>query len=236
MRRSLKRLALAVVLAFAPACSSPTTPTATPTPTPSPTLVSVVLGAVLTALNRVGATTQVIAKGTFSNGGSQDITTTCVNWQTDNHGVATISQDGVLTAQGSGTTTVTVMCQGIFATGLATLTPPAANLVVIGTLHAQGCDQVSVDAQFQCASFTGLMQNTGSGCAANIRGTTTTSLTSTGAQIGSASWSYGPTVKPGDQFSYSGGPILVGVVGTWSYWTSMSWDSVFCSSSLAGRR
>jgi hypothetical protein len=68
-----------------------------------------------------GQTTPIIATGTFTNGTTQVVTTTCTNWQSDNVAVLTVDTTGMMTARGSGASTVTTTCQGVFARGLATL-------------------------------------------------------------------------------------------------------------------
>lgn len=118
----LMRATLVCALTFA-ACSgnkgtsSPTAPSAPA----APTLQSVTLGATLSALTKTGATAQVVATGTFSNGTTSNVTSTCTGWASDNTGVLTVSQTGLMTAQASGGATVTTTCQGVFARGLVTL-------------------------------------------------------------------------------------------------------------------
>lgn len=77
-----------------------------------------------------------------------------------------------------------------------------------------------------CPQFSGTIQNTGTGCAANVRGTTV-ALNSANQQVGSAGWTYALTVRPGEQFAYSGGPLTI-PTGSWTYTTSPSWDNVRC--------
>jgi hypothetical protein len=100
--------------------SSPS-PTPTPTPTPSVTLQSVALSANLGALTQAGNTAQVTATGTFSNGTTQNITSSCTNWFSDAAWVLTIDQGGLMTARGSGDATVTTDCQGRQGRGRVTL-------------------------------------------------------------------------------------------------------------------
>jgi len=105
------------------ACGSSSSTAPTPTPTPAgPTLQSVALSAAFTSLKLKGQTTPILATGTFSNGSTQNVTATCTNWQSDNVTVLTVNSAGIMTAQGSGSSTVTTTCQGVFARGLATLT------------------------------------------------------------------------------------------------------------------
>jgi hypothetical protein len=104
----------------------------------------------------------------------------------------------------------------------------AANLVVVGTLSVSNCQVFSVTGLFNCGTFSGIIRNTGPGCAANVRGTTVSVFTDGGGQIGSAGWSYSGTVRDGEQFNYTGGPIVVAQTGLWEYVTTPSWDNVRC--------
>lgn len=79
-----------------------------------------------------------------------------------------------------------------------------------------------------CPTFTGTMQNTGSGCAANISGTTTTSTTS-GQSLGVATWIAAGTVRPGATVVYTGGQLTVSVATTYNYRTVATWTNVACS-------
>jgi len=72
-------------------------------------------------LNKKGATTQAVATATFSNATTREVTSSCGYWQSDNQGVATVSGEGVLTAQSSGSATISAMCQGVPARGGVTL-------------------------------------------------------------------------------------------------------------------
>lgn len=79
-----------------------------------------------------------------------------------------------------------------------------------------------------CPQFTGIAKNTGAGCAGHIHGTTQTSHPN-GQSTGFANWTYASTVRPGEQFAYSGGPITVssGTVD-FHYVTTFAWDNVRC--------
>lgn len=110
--------------------------------------------------------------------------------------------------------------------GSPTAPAPAANLVASGTLSVQGC-QVSQTGIITCLVFSGVMQNQSQGCAQNVRGTTTTKVIATGAQLGSAGWTYSALVRPNEQFSYSGGPIVFATPDL-VYNTTASWDDVKC--------
>jgi hypothetical protein len=104
MRRSF----VLVLGLFIAACgsSSPTNPTSA-----APTVSSVALSISTSALVKKSATAQVTATATMSTGATQDVTSSCSNWASDNAAVATVSSSGLLTAQGSGSATVTTTCQ-----------------------------------------------------------------------------------------------------------------------------
>ena len=129
-------------------------------------------------------------------------------------------------------------CSGSSASPTASTpaAPPAANLVLLAnaTLSVPGCAPiVTINLSLNqgtttCLQFTGLMQNTGAGCATNVRGTTST-FTTAGQAIGSAGWSYATIVRPGEQFAYSGGVLNVATNGQWVFTTTAAWDTVACS-------
>jgi hypothetical protein len=145
MKRVLLVFVLGVCIA---ACdsksSSPTGPsTSTPRPPPtssSQTLLSVTLSVNSDAMRSRGDTAQTTPTGTFSDGTSQNVMATCSNWQSDNVSVLTINSSGLITAQGSGASTITTTCQvvadhppevtfPVFASKLVTLTlGPLPNL------------------------------------------------------------------------------------------------------------
>lgn len=116
MKRVLLVFVLGVCIA---ACdsksSSPTGPsTSTPIPPPtssSQTLQSVTLSVNANAMRSRGDTAQTTATGTFSNGTSQNVKATCSNWKSDNVTVLTIDSGGLISAQGSGASTITTTCQ-----------------------------------------------------------------------------------------------------------------------------
>jgi hypothetical protein len=76
----------------------------------------------LSALNLPGATSQTTVMGTFSNGTTSNITSSCTNWFSDNPFALTVSSNGMLTAKNSGSSTVTVDCQGKQGRSLITVT------------------------------------------------------------------------------------------------------------------
>src|SRR5262249_5135021 len=86
-----------------------------------------------------------------------------------------------------------------------------------------------------------VMVNTGSGCAANVRGTTITARDQAMTQqTGSAGWSYGAIVRPGEQFTYQVNPWGVPTSGDFFWGPTAPWDDVRCeaagSSSLLWSR
>jgi len=124
MKRLLFVFAIGVCISACGSKSSPSpsTPSAPSTPAPvTPTLQSVTLSGSAAAMRAKGETSQTTATGTLSNGASQNVTSTCVNWQSDNVSVLTINSAGLVTAQGSGSSTITTTCQSVFARGLVTL-------------------------------------------------------------------------------------------------------------------
>jgi hypothetical protein len=73
------------------------------------------------------------------------------------------------------------------------------------------------------------MRNTGEGCAANVRGTSTIYRDREGQQqVGAADWAYGTVVHPGAQVGYAGDAINVPTSGQWFWRSSVSWDNVRC--------
>src|SRR5688572_8256089 len=154
MRRVVLILLLAVCIAAcdgkssSPSGPSASTPTAAPTPS-SQTLQSVTLSVDADAMRSRGDTAQTTAIGTFSNGTSQNVMATCSNWQSDNVSVLTIKSDGLITAQASGSSTITTTCQvvsdhpievtfPIFASKLVTLTLGAAQVVRVRAVREPG--------------------------------------------------------------------------------------------------
>jgi uncharacterized protein YjdB len=78
----------------------------------------------------------------LTTGGTQQITATArdaqgnalarqVTWQTGNANVATVTQGGLITAVGAGTTTVTATSEGRVGTVTVTVTPPAVGSVTV---------------------------------------------------------------------------------------------------------
>jgi hypothetical protein len=113
----------------------------------------------------------------------------------------------------------------------------AANIVLPAGagLSVPGCDANRRMAALMglstatCFQFNGTLRNSGSGCAANVRGTTTIAAEpGMNRIIGSAGWSYSGMVRPNEQFSYSGGAIDVPSNGDFYFVTTASWDNTRC--------
>jgi uncharacterized protein YjdB len=108
MTRRLAILGLAFVSALALAgCST----------TPSPTLKSVAITGPPVA---VGATAQFVATATFTDGTTQNVTSTST-WSSSNTAVATVNAAGVVTGVADGTSSITANYQGTIATDVATV-------------------------------------------------------------------------------------------------------------------
>ncbi len=104
-----------------------------------------------------------------------------------------------------------------------------ASLTAQGTLSVTSCF-AGTNGLFTCSGYSGTALNTGTGCAANVRGVTTTFDATTRAQTGTSGWTYAAMVKPGEQFAYTGTTLVLQgpLVGGWAYTSSISWDAVRC--------
>jgi hypothetical protein len=118
----------AILAIVVPACGSSPAPT---TPSTPPTIQSVTLNANLASLMSAGQTTQATAIASFSNGTTQDVTNACTNWLTDNARVLTVNSTGLLTAQASGTATITATCQAVVGRGAMTVALKQAALSTV---------------------------------------------------------------------------------------------------------
>jgi hypothetical protein len=101
---------LAVAWTLACGGSSPTAPTQQSTTT------SVVIPSAVTVSGQLsfaaaGGTSQLTAKATYADGSSRDVTSGCT-WQSNNVAIATVSQTGLLTVRGAGTTWITATYDG----------------------------------------------------------------------------------------------------------------------------
>jgi hypothetical protein len=107
--------------------------------------------------------------------------------------------------------------------------PAAASVVTVGSVSTTGCFLAS-NGDAKCAVFSGVVQNAGAGCANNVHGVFLTYIAPGTGPIGSAAWSHAGMVRPSEQLAFSGGPVTVGfpLVGGWSYFNNIAWDSVAC--------
>ena len=128
VRASLALLMVSALL-FTHCGSSSSNPTAPSAQTVS----SVALSLDTSGLFKRGGTAQLSATATMSGGATQDMTASCTNWASDNTSVATVSTSGLVTAQNSGSATLTVTCQSVqgrtvVALNVATKATPAVSL------------------------------------------------------------------------------------------------------------
>jgi all-beta uncharacterized protein len=77
-----------------------------------------------------------------------------------------------------------------------------------------------------CNSVQGTIQNTGTACAAGVRGTLT-ALNGSGQQVGFSQWVYLFTMRPGETAVYTAGPITLSVAGG-SFRQTIAWNNVGC--------
>ncbi len=104
---------------------------------PTPTLVSIAVTPT-TALIKRGSTQQYTAKGTYSDGGTTDITAD-VLWASSNTSVATINASGSAAATGAGTTEISASLNAITSNKaiLSVTETPAAPAIHIGDITFQ---------------------------------------------------------------------------------------------------
>ena len=102
----------------------------------------------------LGLTRQFIATGTYTNGTTQDLTST-VTWSSSNTSVATISNaassEGLATTASLGTTTVSAADPATHTSGSTTLTVNAAQLVSIALTPATASVPSGLAQQFTAA-------------------------------------------------------------------------------------
>src|SRR6202035_1673658 len=130
-----------------------------------------------------GQMQQFVATGTYSDGSSQNLTST-VNWSSSSQGVATISNGGLATGTSVGTTTVAASFGMV--SGSTTLTVTTAALVSIAVTPGNPSIASGANQQF---TATGTYTD---GSMQNITGTVTwTSNTSAVATISNAAGTNG---------------------------------------------
>ena len=97
-----------------------------PTPTPTPTLAALALAPQAPSL-APGATRQMTATGTYSDGTSKDISAT-VTWTSSSPTVASVSNTGLVGAIAAGSSTISAASGGLTASTVATVTSPSVTL------------------------------------------------------------------------------------------------------------
>lgn len=112
---------LAVTLAIAASCSSPTAPR-------MPTVTSVVVTGLPTIAIFVGDTYQLVATANLSDGSAQVVTNTA-SWSSSNTLVAQISSSGLLTAVATGSATARATYQGQSGSETASVEPGTSGLM-----------------------------------------------------------------------------------------------------------
>ncbi len=118
---------------------------------PPPTLKSIAVTAASASVG-VGATDQLSAVGTYSDGTTQTITTT-VTWTSGTASVATVASSGLATAVATGTSVITATSGTI--TGTATITVTAAAVATIVVTPAAPSIAAGATEQFiATATFT----------------------------------------------------------------------------------
>ncbi len=143
MRRATRNLlALLATAAFSAGCGSGGGG--------SPTLASIAIGPAPVTVAR-GATLQLVATGTFSDGSTSDLTSGCT-WASGTATVASVSSTGALTGQAIGTASVTATASGVTGTATATVTAPAISAVAVTpaaiTLAPGGAQQLTATATY----------------------------------------------------------------------------------------
>lgn len=83
-----------------------------------------------TASSPLGATQQFTALGSFSDGGTQNLTAS-VTWSSSNTSVATIKTSGLATGKGIGTATITAKSGSTTATAELKVTPPVVVSIAV---------------------------------------------------------------------------------------------------------
>ncbi len=115
----------ATLLAVLVGCGGKSTPKATATPTLSGITITNVSGGSLT----IGASRQLTATGTYSDGTTQNITPS-LSWSSSNAAVAKVSSSGLVTAMGAGSATITGVLGNIVVTSKITVDPTLTSLAI----------------------------------------------------------------------------------------------------------
>jgi hypothetical protein len=106
---------------------------------------------------------------------------------------------------------------------------PTASLAMSGNLSVTGC-LAGTGSLYTCAGYSGAANNSGAGCAVNVKGVVTSFDATTRAQVGTSGWTYGSLVRPGETIAYSGLSLIVTgpLTGGWYYTTTLAWDTAKC--------
>ncbi len=188
----MHRRVLAVMLAacLQLACGSDSSSPTAPTP-PAATLQSVALSANpgFPSLKNKGETSQLTATGTFTNGTTQNLTSTCTVWASDNVTVATVSGSGLVTAQGSGAAVIATTCQGITTRGTATIALTAPVVTVAGVVLDDATSAPIGGATVSAAGRTSGTDGNGYYSLAGVSGAITVTATASGYVTGTAALS-----------------------------------------------
>ena len=103
----------AVIVLIAPVATPTPTPEPTPTPTPTPSVTSITitfLGSKRTEFAAKVGDEVPLSTTIYPAGGNQTVT-----WSSKDESIATVSDKGVVTGVGKGTTTITAECGGVKA-------------------------------------------------------------------------------------------------------------------------
>ena len=116
---------------------------------PSPTLTAIAITPQISSVP-VNSTQQFSATGTYSDGGTRDVTSV-VAWASSSNAVATIDVNGLLTAISAGSTTVSAALNGVTQSLLITVTTPTISSISVspvGLTLAIGINQQYVVTAF----------------------------------------------------------------------------------------
>lgn len=136
--------ALTMVLA---ACSSATStsPAATAT-TSTPTLSSITIAPATPAALSMDSTLQFTATGTYSDGSTQDISSS-VTWSSDTNSVATINSIGLATGVSTGNANITATMSGVTSNSVVlTVAAPAPSTTAATSSSAATLSSISIMA------------------------------------------------------------------------------------------
>ena len=112
---------------------------------------------------------------------------------------------------------------------VADLILAAESTITLGNCEARIAAALNAGAATATCPFSGLLRNTGQGCAANVRGRSSVFRDREGQQeTGSADWTHAGVVQPAEQVTYSGESITVPTASQWFWRSSVNWDNVRC--------